>query len=89
MAINKNKEIGIAETAPSKGHRDIVGALNMFPLAFDTKVAASKDITYLRIPVGKSSSSLGTGQSCLNDCIGVNQPLVGVARATGHSSVSV
>lgn len=72
-----------------EGHRDVVGALNMFPLAFDTKVAAPKDITYLCIPVGKSSSSLGTGQSCLNDCIGVSQPLVGVAQATGHSSVSV
>ena len=34
VAINKNKEIGIAETAPFKGHRDIVGSLNMFPIAF-------------------------------------------------------
>jgi putative transposase len=72
-----------------ESHRDVVGALNMFPLAFDTKVAAPKDITYLRIPYGRSSSSLGTGQSCLNDCIGVSQPLLGVAQATGRSFVSV
>jgi len=72
-----------------EGHRDVVGALNMFPLAFDIRIAAPKDITYLRIPCGKSSSSLGTGQSCLNDCIGFNQPLVGVAQATGHSYVLV
>ena len=70
-------------------HRDVVGALNMFPLAFGIKSKRPKDITYLRIPIGRSSSSLGTGQSCLNDCIGVSQPLVGVAQATGHSFVSV
>ena len=70
-------------------HRDIVGALNMFPLAFETKIAAPKDITYLRIPVGRSSSSLGTGQSCLNVCMGSSQPLVGVAQATGHRHIAV
>ena len=26
VAINKKEEIGIAETAPSKGHRDIIGS---------------------------------------------------------------
>ena len=72
-----------------ESHRDVVGALNMFPLAFDTRVAAPKDITYLRIPCGKSSSSLGTGQSCLNDCMESNQPLVGIAQAIGHFSASV
>jgi len=72
-----------------ESHRDVVGALNMFPLAFDTRVAAPKDITYLRIPCGKSSSSLGTGQSCLNDCMESNQPLGGIAQAIGHFSASV
>ena len=67
-----------------EAHRDIVGAINMFPLAFDTKVAAPKKPTYLRIPCGRSSSSLGTGQSCLNACMASSQPLVGVAQATGH-----
>ena len=70
-------------------HRDIVGAINMFPLAFDTKVAAPKKPTYLRIPLGKSSSSLGTGQSCLNACMVSSQPLVGVAQTTGHCCASV
>ncbi|MCB1075843.1 MAG: transposase [Simkania sp.] len=70
-------------------HRDIVGALNMFPLAFDTKVAAPKDITYLRILQRRSSSSLGTGQSCLNVCMESSQPLVGVAQATGHRHTAV
>ena len=72
-----------------EAHRDIVGAINMFPLAFDTKIAAPKKPTYLRIPCGRSSSSLGTGQSCLNACMASSQPLVGVAQATGHCPASV
>lgn len=72
-----------------EAHRDIVGAINMFPLAFDTKVAAPKEPTYLRIPFGRSSSSLGTGQSCLNACKASSQPLAGVAQATGHCPTSV
>ena len=66
-------------------HRDIVGAVNMFPLAFDIKVAAPKRPTYLRIPYGRRCSSLAAGQSCLNVCMESSQPLVGVAQAIGHS----
>jgi len=70
-------------------HRDIVGPVNMFPLAFDQKVNVPINITYLRIPYGRSSSSLGTGQSCLDDCMISKQPLVGIAQATAHSYASV
>lgn len=70
-------------------HRDIVGAMNMFALAFEEKVAAPKDITYLRIPFGRSSSSPGTGRSCLNVCMESSRPLVGVAQATGHRHIAV
>ena len=34
LSVAMNKEIGIAETAPSKRHRDIIGSLNMFPIVF-------------------------------------------------------
>jgi putative transposase len=49
-------------------HRDVVGGMNMFPLAFGKSVDKPKEITYLRpgnLRFPKSSSSLDTGQSCL------------------------
>ena len=66
------------------GHRDIVGSLNMFPIAFDERVEYPTNITYLRSStIERSSSSLDTGQSCLDDCIHVKKPLQkGVALAT-------
>ncbi|MDN3509630.1 MAG: zinc ribbon domain-containing protein [Candidatus Neptunochlamydia sp.] len=69
-----------------EGHRDVVGALNMFLLAFDKKIAAPKDITYLRILVGKSSSRLGTGQSCLNASMRVIHTVLGVAPSNRSHS---
>ena len=47
------------------GHRDIVGAVNMHPIAYGQVVSFPKRITYLRPGSIRRSSSLGTGQSCL------------------------
>lgn len=89
----KQKPIGRNWKCKNKGcgfesHRDIVGALNMFPLHFDMKIAApkNKDITYLRIPYGKSSSSLGTGQSCLSDHVEISHLTPGSHVSGGSSS---
>lgn len=49
-------------------HRDIVGTMNMFPIAFGKKIEKPEQITYLRpgsLRTTLSSSSLGTGQSSL------------------------
>ncbi|PKL75594.1 MAG: hypothetical protein CVV27_14570 [Candidatus Melainabacteria bacterium HGW-Melainabacteria-1] len=49
------------------GHRDVVGSVNMHPIAFDAKIGFPTNITYLRPgPISRRrSSSLDTGQSCL------------------------
>ena len=59
-----------------QGHRDIVGAVNMHPLAFGSAVAFPRRVTYLRPgPLPKrrsgSSSSLDAGQSCLVEARGI------------------
>ena len=72
-----------------EGHRDVIGAMNMFPLAFAKKAKIPTTITYLRIPCGRSSSSLGTGQSCLDVCMMSSQPLRGAAQVAGHCHPSV
>jgi len=50
------------------GHRDVVGSINMHPIAFKTKVGFPQIITYLRPGYlsQRRSSSLDTGQGCLN-----------------------
>jgi putative transposase len=61
------------------GHRDVVGAVNMHPIAFGTKIPFPEKITYLRPGLLRGadrginsrnpedrSSSPGTGQSCLS-----------------------
>ena len=47
------------------GHRDVVGATNMHPLAFGEKVMFPHSITYLHPGKIRRSSSPDTGQSCL------------------------
>ncbi len=73
------------------GHRDVVGSINMFPIAFDQKAMYPTDIMYLRSShVERSSSSLGTGQSCLDDGTHVKKPSnEGVALATSQVCASV
>jgi putative transposase len=48
------------------GHRDVVGSVNMHPIAFNTKIGFPQRITYLRPGYlsQRRSSSLDTGQSC-------------------------
>lgn len=47
------------------GHRDIVGAVNMHPIAYGQVVQFPQRITYLRPGSLRRSSSPDTGQSCL------------------------
>ncbi len=55
------------------GHRDVVGSVNMHPIAFNSKIGFPQKITYTqghsRLRPGylsrRRSSSLDTGQSCL------------------------
>ncbi|MDJ0652233.1 MAG: hypothetical protein QNJ27_04440 [Simkaniaceae bacterium] len=58
---NQTVEGGSVEAVVLRAIEMLLEHYNRCPLAFDTKVAAPKDLTYLRIPVGKSSSSLGRG----------------------------
>ncbi|WP_161792030.1 zinc ribbon domain-containing protein [Methylacidiphilum kamchatkense] len=48
-----------------KGHRDIVGAVNMHAIAYGQVVLFPKRITYLCLGAIRRSSSLDTGRSCL------------------------
>lgn len=50
------------------GHRDVVGSVNMHPIAFNSKIGFPQHITYLRPGhlSQRRSSSLDTGQRCLN-----------------------
>ena len=66
------------------GHRDVVGSVNMHPIAFNSKIGFPQHITYtqghLRLRPGylsqRRSSSLDTGQRCLKRRRG-NKPYAG------------
>lgn len=64
-----------------RGHRDLVGSVNMHELAFDQKVKFPRSFTYLR----PSSSRAGTPQRCLSKS--TDQPRLGetVSSETGHT----
>ncbi|CAL1242020.1 RNA-guided endonuclease InsQ/TnpB family protein [Candidatus Methylocalor cossyra] len=47
-----------------RGHRDVVGAVNMHPPAFGQGVLFPTRLTYLRPGILRRSSRLDTGQSC-------------------------
>ncbi|WP_143958260.1 RNA-guided endonuclease InsQ/TnpB family protein [Methylacidiphilum kamchatkense] len=53
------------KTCGFEGHRDIVGAVNMHPIAFGQGVPFPQRITYLRLGNLRRSSSPDTGQRCL------------------------
>ena len=51
-----------------KGHRDIVGSVNMFPLAFEKKKVFPATVTYLRA-------------GSIKRCKGVKNPCVALSQA--------
>ena len=73
------------------GHRDVVGSVNMHPIAFDAKIGFPQVITYLRPGriSRRRSSRLDTGQCCLSKA-GSQPPGSGitlldrVSSETGH-----
>jgi putative transposase len=80
------------------GHRDIVGAVNMHPIAFGSEIEFPHRITYLRPGPLKGagsgmnnrspsdrSSSPGTGPSCLSKPAG-QPPGNGVSQETGQTA---
>ena len=72
-----------------RGHRDLVGSINMHPLAFETHPKFPRSFTYLRPgPLGtrKRSSRADTSQGCLSESAA--QPLLEeqVPSGTGHAA---
>jgi len=50
-----------------RGHRDLVGSVNMHPIAYGNKIAFPVNPTYLRPGEIRRSSSAGTRPSCLKE----------------------
>lgn len=71
------------------GHRDVVGSVNMHLLAFEEKVIFPHSITYLRPgEIRGSSSSPGTGQSCLGMIGNSNHRDCGRRKPQATSSIA-
>lgn len=71
-----------------KGHRDIVGSVNMHPIAFGSKIEFPISQKYLRPGEIRRSSRAGTPQSCLRE--EASQPhALGMASSEAGYHVSV
>ncbi|HEY6284034.1 MAG TPA: zinc ribbon domain-containing protein [Ktedonobacteraceae bacterium] len=64
-----------------RGHRDLVGSVNMHALAFGQKVKFPRSFTYLR----PSSSRAGTPQRCLGKSTDQPRHVETVSSETGHT----
>ncbi len=73
------------------GHRDIVGSVNMHPIAFAEQVSFPRSVTYLRPGLSRSSSRADTPLASKNDacCLSqsTDQPLLleQVPTGAGHT----
>ena len=73
------------------GHRDIVGSVNMHPIAFAEQVSFPRSVTYLRPGLSRSSSRADTPLASKNDacCLSqsTDQPLLleQVPTRAGHT----
>jgi putative transposase len=67
------------------GHRDLVGSINMHPLAYGQPVEFPRSFTYLRPGTSRRSRRADTPQRCLSESTG--QPLLieQVPPGTGHT----
>jgi putative transposase len=69
------------------GHRDLVGSVNMHPLAYGSHVEFPRSFTYLR-PLGSSrrrSRRADTPQSCLSKALAQPRTSGTVSSETGHT----
>jgi len=68
-----------------RGHRDLVGSINMHKLAYGEQVMFPRSFTYLRPGLSRSSSRADTPQRGLSESMG--QPLLveQVLTGTGHT----
>jgi putative transposase len=72
-----------------RGHRDMVGSVNMHPIAFNEKVMFPHSITYLRAgAIRARSSSPDTGQSCLGMMGENNHRVRGRRKPQATSSIA-
>jgi putative transposase len=69
-----------------KGHRDLVGSVNMHRLAFGEQVEFPRSFTYLRPGPSRSSSRADTPQSCLSESLAQPRSLATVSSEIGHTS---
>ena len=67
-----------------KGHRDLVGSVNMHKIAFDTQVSFPHSATYLRPGPSRRSRRADTPQRCLSESTGQPPLLEQVPSGTGH-----
>jgi putative transposase len=68
------------------GHRDLVGSVNMHPLAYQHKVSFPRSVTYLRPGPSRRSSRAGTPPSCPGESMGQPPLSQSVSTETGHTS---
>jgi putative transposase len=71
-----------------RGHRDLVGSINMHELAFGQKVKFPRSFTYLRpgpLDIRKRSSRAGTPQRCLSKSTDQPRLLEAASSETGHT----
>jgi putative transposase len=69
-----------------KGHRDLVGSVNMHRLAFGEQVEFPRSFTYLRPGPSRSSSRADTPQSCLSESLAQPRSLATISSEIGHTS---
>ncbi len=66
------------------GHRDLVGSVNMHPLAYGEKVTFPRIVTYLRPGSIRRCSRAGTPPCCLSESAAQPRSTATVSLETGH-----
>jgi putative transposase len=67
------------------GHRDLVGSINMHPLAYGQQVEFPRSFTYLRPGPTRRSRRADTPQRCLSESTGQPLPIRQVPMGIGHT----
>jgi putative transposase len=69
-----------------KGHRDLVGSVNMHQLGFGARVRFPRTFTYLRPGPSRRSRRADTPQRCLSEPVGQPRVMDTVSAETGHAA---
>ncbi len=69
-----------------RGHRDLVGSINMHRQAYGSQVMFPRSFTYLRPGLSRSSRRADTPQRCLSESAGQPLHMVQVPTGTGHTA---